>query len=56
MIEFLIFFVCLAGCSYQAFQGGVREGAERTIDKLHTARIISFDTKGNIIPNKFFKS
>ena len=54
MIEFIIFALCMAGCSYQAFRGGIKEGAERTVDKLHQARIIAYDNKGNIVPNKFF--
>ena len=54
MIEFIIFAVCLAGASWQAFQQGIREGASRTVDKLHANKIIRFDNKGNIRPNEFF--
>jgi len=54
MIEFIIFAICLTGCAWQAYKTGIKEGAEKAVDKLHTAKIIAFDNQGNIVPNKFF--
>jgi len=54
MIEFIIFALCMAGASWHAWQAGIKEGAERAVKHLHTAKIISYDNKGNIVPNKFF--
>jgi hypothetical protein len=54
MLELVIFVICLAGASYQAFRIGVREGSARTVDKLHKMKIISYDQVGNIRPNPFF--
>ena len=34
---------------------GMRTGAERMIQALHTAKIISYDGDGEIYPNPFFK-
>lgn len=55
MIEFVIFSICLAGCSYMSYKQGVREGAAATIDKLHHYKIISYNHKGDIVPNPMFK-
>ena len=58
-IIYLVFFIVLLGCSYSSYiigrAEGVRSGAENTIDVLHENKVISFDNKGNIIPNPFFK-
>jgi len=54
VIEIIVFAICLIGASWQSYQSGIKEGASRTVDKLHTHGIIRFDTKGNIKPNKFF--
>lgn len=54
MIEFIIFAVCMAGASWQAWKAGIKEGASRTVDKLHDAKIIAYNHEGNIVPNKFF--
>ena len=56
IIEAIVFIICLAGSSYQAYRKGLRLGAEFTIDRLHDQRIISYDDKGNIVPNKFFNT
>tara|TARA_B100000927_G_scaffold266416_1_gene239808 strand:+ start:498 stop:686 length:189 start_codon:yes stop_codon:yes gene_type:complete len=49
----------LIGSNYGSYkigrQEGLRSGAENTIDVLHENKVISFDNKGNIIPNPFFK-
>lgn len=55
MIEFIVFLVCLAGCAWQSFQIGIKEGAERAVKKLMEERIISIKLNGDIVPNKFFK-
>jgi len=56
IIEAIIFIICMAGSSYQAYKKGLRLGAEFTIDRLRDHRIITYDDKGNIIPNKFFNT
>jgi len=56
IIEAIVFIVCMIGSSYQAYRIGLKLGAECTIDHLHDQRIIAYDSKGNIIPNKFFKT
>jgi len=53
-IEIIIFVTCLIGASWRAWQLGIREGAARTVDKLHEKRIIRFDHKGDIRPNEWF--
>lgn len=53
-IELIIFIICLIGASWQAWRLGIREGASRTIDKLHEKKIIRFDHKGDIKPNEWF--
>lgn len=55
-ITLIIFVICLAGASWQAYRQGIREGCNKTLDKLHDAKIISYDNKGNIVPNSFFNS
>lgn len=54
-MDYLIVFLCVLGAGYQAFQIGIREGAERTIRKLHEKKIISVDRGGEISPNPFYK-
>ena len=44
--------VVITIASYQSFQIGVREGAERTIRKLHEEKIINIKKDGEISPNK----
>lgn len=56
---YLIFALCIGGCSYQAYKigyhEGVRSGAEGALETLHEQKVISFDNKGNIVPNPYFK-
>ena len=54
MIEFIVFLICLAGCAWQSFQIGIKEGCERTVKKLAQEKIITFKLNGDIVPNKFF--
>ena len=53
-MEYLILAVVITTASYQSFQIGVREGAERTIKKLHEEKIISVAVNGDIKPNPFY--
>ena len=57
-ISFIIFILCLAGCSWQSYgigkKAGLTEGTEKALEVLHEQKIIAFDDKGNIIPNPFF--
>tara|TARA_Y100000114_G_C11649198_1_gene273287 strand:+ start:46 stop:216 length:171 start_codon:yes stop_codon:yes gene_type:complete len=56
----MIFILCLAGCSWQSYaigkKNGLTEGTEKALEILHEQKIISFDEKGNIVPNPFFNS
>ena len=54
-MEYLILAVEISVAAYQSFQIGKREGAERTIQKLHEKKIISVDRGGEISPNMFYK-
>lgn len=54
-MEYFIVLLCVLGAGYQAFQIGIREGAERTIRKLHEQKIISVAKGGEISPNPFYK-
>ena len=53
-MEYLIFAVAISLCAYQSWQLGVREGAERTVKKLHQEKIIAIKRKGDIYPNPFY--
>lgn len=55
MIEFIIFTICLTGCSFMSYKQGVVAGASATIDKLHDYKIISYNHKGDIVPNPMFE-
>jgi hypothetical protein len=54
-MEYFILGCIISIAAYQAFQIGIREGAERTIRKLHEEKIISVDRGGEISPNMFYK-
>mgnify|MGYP000043816334 CR=1 FL=1 len=54
MIEYIILAFVIAISGYQAFQHGIREGAERTLRKLSEEGIIFVKAGGNILPNKFY--
>lgn len=55
-IPYLIFIFCLSGASWQAYKTGLEKGSIDTVDKLHRAKIISYDDQGNIVPNPFFNT
>ena len=54
-MEYLILAVVISVAAYQSWQLGVREGAERTIRKLHEEKIIIVKKDGDISPNKLYK-
>ena len=58
-IIYIIFIAVLGGCAWSSYRighnEGVRAGAESTIEVLHDNKVISFDNKGNIVPNPYFK-
>ncbi len=54
MIEFFVFGICVIGAGYQAYQIGIREGAEKALTTLQREKIIAFDRYGNIKPNPFY--
>jgi len=56
IISFIIFAICLSGASWQAYRQGIRDGCSKTVDRLYADKIISYDNKGNIVPNPFFNS
>lgn len=53
-MEYAILILFTIACAYFSFNAGVKDGAARTVDKLHEAKIICYDNKGNIRPNPFF--
>ena len=53
-MEYFLVAICISLCAYQSWQFGIREGAERTIKKLHEEKIISIRTNGNIVPSPFY--
>ena len=55
MIEYALLAACIVGASYTSYRLGVRQGSEKTIDKLHSMKVIAFDQKGFIKPNPFYK-
>ena len=59
-IAFIVFAIVLAGCSWQSYnigiQKGLSEGTIKALEILHDQKIISYDDKGNIIPNPFFRN
>lgn len=58
MEYFFLQLICLAiligGAAWNAYNLGIRAGTSACIDKLHEAKIICYDNKGNIKPNPFF--
>tara|TARA_E500000318_G_scaffold100623_1_gene103448 strand:- start:540 stop:725 length:186 start_codon:yes stop_codon:yes gene_type:complete len=54
VIQLICLGILLYGCGKQSYKQGMRDGAAHTVDKLHEAKIISYDDKGNIKPNPFF--
>ncbi len=46
----LIFAFCMLGISYSSYKIGVREGAEKMLDRLEEINIINIDDEGRISP------
>ena len=58
-IYFIIFIICTFGCAWQSYgigkKVGLEEGTEKALEILHENKVISFDEKGNIVPNPYFR-
>jgi hypothetical protein len=54
-IENLIIALCGLGLGVSCWRGGLKSGAERTIEILHTNKIICYDNNGDIKPNLFWQ-
>ena len=50
----VIIILAVGGASYQAYKIGIKEGADQCVEKLREMKIIAYDNKGNIVPNKWF--
>ena len=53
-MEYFILCVVISLCGYYSFNIGIREGAERTLKKLHQEKIISVAPDGDIKPKPFY--
>lgn len=49
---FLILAVCIMGVGYSSYKIGIKEGAEKTLDKLQQINVINIDQEGRISPKK----
>lgn len=50
MIEYIILASCVVGVGYTSYKIGIKEGAEKMLDKLQEGKIIFIDEKGQISP------
>ena len=53
-MEYFLLCVVVSLCGYYSFNIGVREGAEKALQKLHEEKIISVRPNGDIKPNLFW--
>ena len=53
-MEYLFLCVVISLCAWQSWQLGIREGAERTVKKLHQEKIIAIKKNGDKYPNPFY--
>ena len=53
-MEYFLLSVVVVLSGYQSWKLGIREGAERTVKKLHQEKIISVAINGDIKPNPFY--
>ena len=53
--EVIIVALCGIGLGWSCWRAGLKAGAENVIDVLHDKKIICYDHKGDIKPNKFFQ-
>ena len=54
-ITMIVFILLSAGYGMYMHKQGIREGAARTVNKLHEMKVICYDNEGNIKPNPFFQ-
>ena len=52
MIEYIILASCVVGVGYTSYKIGVKEGAEKMLDRLEQINIIDIDSEGRISPKK----
>ena len=53
--EAWVVFICALGFGWSCWKAGIKQGAEDCVELLHAKKIIRYDNKGDIKPNKFFK-
>lgn len=46
----IVLAICIIGVGYTSYKIGVREGAEKMLDKLQEGKIIFIDDEGQISP------
>jgi hypothetical protein len=51
----IILIVCAFGFGYSSFKAGLKQGRAGALDFLREKKIITYDNKGNIQPNKFYQ-
>jgi hypothetical protein len=52
MEYYLIFAACILGVGYTSYKIGVKEGAEKMLDRLEEINIINIDDEGRISPKQ----
>jgi len=50
MESIIIFAVCILGVGYTSYKIGIKEGAEKMLDRLEEINIINIDNEGRISP------
>jgi len=51
----IILLACALGFGYTCWKSGLKQGTDTTIELLRSKKIITFDNKGDIKPNKFYQ-
>ncbi len=51
-MEYLIFAGCILGVGYTSYKIGVKDGAEKMLDRLEEINIINIDEEGRISPKQ----
>lgn len=46
--------VITSACAWSSYRIGRKDGAGAMLDILQSQKIISYDVKGNVIPNPFY--
>lgn len=52
---FILISVATGFACHYAWQEGIKEGVNRSLQILHKQKIIAYDNKGEIYPNPFFE-